>query len=137
MNRQGRATLIAGEIESAQKDDGRAARARPPRVKGERRGPSGKIDAKDAAKVFRRFEGAMKKCYERGLKKRPGIQGKVLLVVRVGSDGKVTQATARGRSLDDKVVQNCMESMAKRMEFPEPKGGVAQLKKPYNFKPDF
>lgn len=127
------ARLAAADIESASKKDDDGAKKtnikRPPKF-------TGAIDAKDASKVFRKFEGAMKKCYERALKKQPGLEGKVTLTVVIDTDGSVKRASARGRTLNSKLVTNCMESLAKRMKFPKPKGGAAQLKKPYVFKPD-
>ena len=126
------ANLAAANIEAALKDD---KDAKPKTRIRSTSSAKGKIDSKDAAKVFRKFEGAMKMCYERALKKSPGIEGKVNLIVVVSEDGSVSRADAKGISLRSSQVSNCMEQLAKRMKFPKPKGGAARVSKPYVFKP--
>jgi hypothetical protein len=125
------ANLAAANIEAALKEGDSKPKTRIRSTSRE----TGSIDSKDAAKVFRKFEGAMKMCYERALKKSPGIEGKVNLSVVVSEDGSVSRADARGVSLKSSQVSNCMEQLAKRMKFPKPKGGAARLNKPYVFKP--
>jgi hypothetical protein len=96
---------------------------------------TGTIDSKDATKVFRDYDGGMKKCYERTLKKNPGLEGQVILTLIVNPDGKVKTARASG-SLDNKEVETCIERLAMEMVFPKPDGGAARLVKPYKFHPD-
>lgn len=120
------ANLAAANIEAALKEGDSKPKTRIRSTSRE----TGSIDSKDAAKVFRKFEGAMKMCYERALKKSPGIEGKVNLSVVVSEDGSVSRADARGVSLKSSQVSNCMEQLAKRMKFPKPKGGAARLNKP-------
>ncbi len=123
--------LAAANIEGAQQEEEPKAR-----IRGNTRPEAtGSIDPKEAAKVFRKYEGAMKKCYERALKKTPGLEGKVTLNVLVAPDGSVKTSRARPISLQSSQVENCMETLAKRMKFPKPKGGVASLNKPYSFQP--
>lgn len=95
---------------------------------------TGTIDAKAAAKVFQSYDGAMRKCYERSLKKSPGLEGKLLLTLIVNPDGKVKSARAGGDLNDE--VETCAERLAAEMTFPKPTGGAARLVKPYKFNPD-
>jgi len=106
-----------------------------PRIKMQDR-VTGSIDAKAAGKVFARYNVAMKRCYERSLKRNPGLEGKVELSLVVNTNGKVKRANAKGRSLRDDMVNKCMEGNAMRMEFPPPKGGIARLSKAYTFTPE-
>jgi outer membrane biosynthesis protein TonB len=94
---------------------------------------TGSIDAKAAAKLFRDYDGAMRKCYERSLKKSPGLEGQVNLSLVVNNDGKVKSARATG-SLNDEVY-TCIERIASEMTFPKPEGGPARVVKPYKFNP--
>lgn len=96
---------------------------------------TGTIDSKAAAKVFRDYDGGMKKCYERTLKKNPGLEGNVLLTLIINPDGKVKSARAGG-NLDNKEVETCVERLAVEMTFPKPEGGAARLVKPYKFSPN-
>jgi hypothetical protein len=106
-----------------------------------RKGPSytncrGKVDAKKVKKVFNRYSSFMKKCYERALKKNPGLEGKVKLSVTVGKDGKVKK-TKVGGSLREPTVAKCMQMEAQKMSFPNPEGGCVLVNKSYTFSPDF
>jgi len=127
------ATLAASNIEAALKnlDSGKKPRPRVAVTK-----EKGKIDPAAANKVFRKFDGAMKKCYERALKASPGLEGKVNLVVVVNTDGSVKSASARQGSLRSPMVSKCIEGLAKRMKFPKPTGGAARLAKGYKFSPE-
>ena len=134
-----KANLVAAQIEAASaepttsNDSGGSSKARNNTPKKEK--ISGTISAAEANKVFRRYDGGMRKCYERSLKKRPGLRGKVKLSVVVGSSGKVSRVNANSVSLRDGNVNSCMETLAKRMTFPPPKGGAASLIKTYSFEP--
>lgn len=127
------ARLVASQIEAANK--GATTKSTKTRIKTGTSKETGTLDPKEANKIFRRFDGAMKKCYERALKKRPGLEGKVKLLVVVGSSGSVTRAKASGLSMQDSSVNNCMEALTPRMKFPKPKGGAARISKTYSFSP--
>ncbi len=123
-----RATLIAGSVEGLKKAPDTPKATIKKTVKA-----TGRIDPKEASKVFRDYNGAMRKCYERALKRSPGLEGRVSLNLLVGSNGTVKSASTRGLNSD---VGKCMKLVAKRMKFPAPKGGAAKINKPYNFTPD-
>ena len=130
------ARLVASQIEASRTAVTKSTTTTKTRIKtGGESKDTGKISASDAERVFRKFDGAMKKCYERALKKRPGLEGKVQLMVVVGASGSVIRANASGVSLKDSSVNNCMEALTPRMKFPKPEGGNAKLQKVYNFSP--
>lgn len=93
----------------------------------------GRIDPKAASKVFRNFNIAMKRCYERALKRNPGLEGGVMLTVRVGTNGKVISSRASAASLNDRMVFTCMEALTRKMTFPKPDGGTATVRKKFKF----
>ncbi len=93
---------------------------------------TGSLAAKDLGKVFRKHQGAMRKCYERQLKADPALAGKVNLFVRINGTGKVSTAKASGLSSK---VHRCMVNEAKSMKFPAPDGGSVSVNKPYRFSP--
>jgi hypothetical protein len=96
---------------------------------------TGNINAADAAAVFKKYDLEMQRCYERALKKNPGLAGRVNLTLIVNIDGKVRSSSARSNEMDNKEVFNCMERLAADMAFPKPDGGAARLSKPYTFNP--
>lgn len=129
-----RAVLVASEIEAASKQT--TATTTRPKIRKTSSKYTGKIDPKAANKVFRDFNIAMKRCYERALKRNRGLEGKVLLSVRVSPEGKVAGAKASPVSMRDGMVFKCMETLTKKMKFPKPDGGMALVRKTYTFRPD-
>lgn len=98
---------------------------------------TGKIDTRAVKRIFDQNNGAMRKCYERVLKANPGLEGKITLEVKIRSNGTVASATARGISLDNAAINDCMERQAMSMKFPEPQGGSVRVTNPYTFRPEF
>lgn len=92
-------------------------------------------DTSALKKAFNIHNGAMRKCYERVLKMQPGLEGKVKLTVKIGTDGKVDWAKAKGRSLNHPKINDCMERQARTIEFPKPTGGAVIVANPYTFTP--
>jgi len=131
LNDSARATASAMEA-LAKKPDTK------PRIKKPRpEKATGKIEDTAALKrAFNKHNGAMRKCYERVLKMEPGLEGKVKLTVKIGSDGKVDWAKAKGRSLNHPKVNDCMEQQARTIKFPEPSGGAVIVANPYTFTPE-
>lgn len=127
------ARAVAGEIEAAQA----AKKPKNPTPKIKDEPETGKLQKAELNKVFNIHAEAMKSCYERSLKKSPGLSGKVRLELLVRSSGDVKSANARGVSLQDSAVQSCMERQAMTMKFPEPEGGALRVNKTYSFTPDF
>lgn len=97
---------------------------------------TGKLAKAQLNKVFNVHADAMKKCYERSLKKMPGLQGKVRVNLRIKPDGVVETVNVRGLSLNDPTVLGCMEREAQTMKFPEPDGGSVRVVKVYSFFPE-
>lgn len=97
---------------------------------------TGQLAKEKLNKVFNIHSGAMKTCYERALKKSPGLQGKVRLEILIASTGSVRSAKVRGLSLSNSAIENCMERQATTMKFPEPDGGAVRVNKIYSFFPE-
>ena len=66
-------------------------------------------------------------CYERALKTKPGLRGKVNINFVVATDGKVVHAEAGGGddALADEPTVDCILAAIRKLEFPQPKGGTA------------
>ena len=129
------ARAVAGEIEAELAKRPKPKKPARPKIKDEPE--TGKLARAQLNKVFSEHGAAMKSCYERSLKRTPGLMGKVRLELLVKSDGDVRTATARGISLRDDAVSSCMERQALTMKFPPPEGGALRVNKTYSFTPDF
>ena len=127
------ARSTAGELEAV------AEKPQRPRIRKnvQKEKETGKLSKAELNKVFAIHDSAMKKCYERVLKSKPGLMGKVRLELFIRSNGDVGSASVRGLSLKDDSVHSCMERQAKTMKFPEPKGGAVRVTKTYSFSPEF
>ena len=126
------ASAVAGAIEAEN-----ASKPAPPKPKIKDEPETGTLQKAQLNKVFNMHADAMKSCYERSLKRSPGLAGKVRLEVVIGSNGSVRSANARGLSLKDDNVTSCMERQAATMKFPEPEGGAVRVNKSFTFTPDF
>ncbi len=124
---------VAAEME-ALANEPKKPKVRKPRVA---EPETGKLAAAAIQKVFRLNDSAFKKCYERSLKKNPGLEGKVKLSIVIQSDGTVSSSQVSPVSLRDALVNDCMERQAKTMKFPKPEGGSVRVNKSYTFTPDF
>ncbi len=127
------ARALSGEIEAA--TAAKKPKKPTPRLKDEPE--TGKLQKAELNKVFDIHAEAMKTCYERSLKRSPGLMGKVRLELLIRSSGEVRNANARGISLRDEHVSTCMERQAMTMKFPEPDGGALRVNKTYSFTPAF
>ncbi len=90
----------------------------------------GSLDPSVIAKEIRSRLGAIKACYEAGLKRNPNIGGKVQLRFEVSSVGKVTSAEIENDTMHDEEVASCITSRVKTWRFPAPAGGSVQFSYP-------
>ena len=93
----------------------------------------GSLDPSIIAKEIRSRLGAIKACYEAGLKRNPNIGGKVQLRFEVSSVGKVTSADIENDTMHDDEVAGCIKSRVMTWRFPAPAGGSVQFSYPFIF----
>jgi hypothetical protein len=93
----------------------------------------GSLDPSIIAKEIRSRLGAIKACYEAGLKRNPNIGGKVQLRFEISSVGKVTSAEIENDTMHDEEVASCITSRVKTWRFPAPAGGSVQFSYPFIF----
>lgn len=126
-----RATTAA--MEALDVEPEKATARKPPK----KQEPTGSIDTRELKRAFNRNNAAMQKCYERVLKKEPGLEGKISLQVKIKSNGELDWARAKGQSLNNATINECMERQARSIKFPKPSGGSVIVANPYTFTPDF
>lgn len=93
----------------------------------------GSLDPSVIAREIRGRLGAIKACYEAGLKRNPNIGGKLQLRFEISSVGKVTSADIENDTMHDEEVASCIKSRVQTWRFPAPSGGSVQFSYPFIF----
>jgi len=75
-------------------------------------------------------------CYERELKARPNLSGKIVVKFVIAKDGTVSSADIKESTLDLPDMESCVLDVIRQMAFPEPKGGgIVIVSYPFLFRP--
>lgn len=82
------------------------------------------LDRSQIDEVIRRNLGQVRFCYEQGLQKNAGLNGRVVIGFVVGATGAVTSSQVGSSSMGDKLVEECIAMRLKTWKFPIPQGGV-------------
>jgi len=96
---------------------------------------TGGLSRQVISRVVSRKRGAIGACYRQGLASNPGLQGRVLVKLVIGSSGAVTSARDAGSSLPDRRVVNCVVGHMRALTFPAPQGGSATILYPVDLRP--
>jgi hypothetical protein len=130
-----KATRRAGSRAKARRAGGREAKpAIRPSSPGVRR-IAGGLPRQLISQVVGRKRGAIGACYRKGLASNPGLKGRVLVKLVIGSSGVVTSATDAGSSLPDRRVVACIVGQMRTLAFPAPQGGNATVVYPFDLGP--
>ena len=104
-------------------------------VKSEAPGVDGPLDPSLVSKEVRTRIGAIKACYERALKRRAGLSGRVKVRWTITSAGMVTNVEIDEDTVGDAEVSSCMKGLVGRWRFPAPSGGSVEVFYPFIFEP--
>lgn len=94
-------------------------------------GKGGQIDKKAVSRVLRRRSGAVKRCYEKALKRNEGVNGKLVVKFQIGSAGRITRIKVVKNGTGDSGVASCITSAMKGWRFPIPEGGPVTFSFPF------
>ncbi len=106
------------------------------RVKAAPPGPQiglGTLSPRAIASVIKRRRGEIEGCYERGLKRRPGLKGKLRVQFTVQASGRVRGARLLEDSMGDAGVARCILGKLGRWRFRKPEGGSVTFAFPFVF----
>jgi outer membrane biosynthesis protein TonB len=95
----------------------------------------GNMDAALIDQVVKQHLNQYRYCYQRELQKDYGLSGKVTLKWIIASDGSVSSANVKRETIENSAVTRCMVNVARRMQFPQPKGGIVIVSYPFLFSP--
>jgi len=93
----------------------------------------GSLDPSVIAREIKGRLGAVKACYESGLKRNPNIGGKIQLRFEISAVGKVTSAEIENDTMGDSEVASCIKQRVASWRFPAPAGGSVQFSYPFIF----
>jgi hypothetical protein len=94
----------------------------------------GDLDKDIIRRYIRRQIARIRYCYEKQLKTKPGLSGKVTVRFVLGDQGKVIEATASG--LGNAAVETCVAEVIRSIEFPATRsGGQVVINYPFLFQP--
>ena len=80
--------------------------------------------------------GRIRYCYESGLARDPGLQGKLAVKFTIAPDGSVCRASRRSGDISDPRVVGCVLRRFMSMRFPAPQGdGIVIVSYPFAFLP--
>lgn len=88
---------------------------------------------KDIQRVVKARARGIKYCYEKELKTKPEMSGKLMVSWRIGLDGKVMKPRVESNTLGSKKVAGCVTRSIQRWRFPPPEGGMCQVRYPFVF----
>ncbi|MCA9669821.1 MAG: AgmX/PglI C-terminal domain-containing protein [Myxococcales bacterium] len=94
---------------------------------------SGEINRSSLGRYLRRAARGVKACYQRGLKRNPGLGGKLNVVIEVNTLGKVAAVSIDKDTIGDAGVAACVKRVIRRQRFPPAKGGTAEIIVPFVF----
>lgn len=83
---------------------------------------------------IKRNSAQVKACYERELKKNPGLAGKIAMAFTIAADGTVRAAKATRNSTGSMPLARCVASRVKGWVFPQAEGAT-EVEYPFVFEP--
>lgn len=96
----------------------------------------GALDKSEVEAVVKRNRAQIQYCYQRELTKNPNLAGSVTTKFVVASDGTVSAASTKKTTLNNALVEGCINGRFMRFQFPKPKGGgIAIVSYPFVFSP--
>jgi hypothetical protein len=93
----------------------------------------GSLDRSVVAKEVRTRIGAIKACYERALKRKPDLAGKVKMRWTISAAGTVSAVEVEEDRLGDAEVASCIKGLVSRWRFLAPSGGSVDVVYPFVF----
>ncbi len=94
---------------------------------------SGRLPPEAIQRIVRQNFGRLRMCYQRGLERDPGLEGRVAVKFVIDREGEVSMASVAERSLDDESVAQCVARTFHTMSFPKPEGGIVTVVYPIVF----
>ena len=85
--------------------------------------PTGSLDKEIIRRVIRSHIDEVKACYEKELKTKPTLAGRIMVQFTIAATGQVIASVLQRSTMDDARVENCIVQAVRGWEFPKPLGG--------------
>ncbi len=95
----------------------------------------GRLPRETVQGIIRRNFGRFRACYIDGLRQKPGIKGRVVVEVEIGTDGRVALARAASSEIAHPPFVACVVRAFEAIEFPASPGGAVRAVYPLAFGP--
>lgn len=96
----------------------------------------GTIDRNGIIRVIQQNKAVIRRCYERELRFKKSLSGRLMVNFIIGEQGRVTSASIdkSQSTLNNEGVESCLANEIKTFKFPDPPAGsIAEIKYPFNF----
>lgn len=94
----------------------------------------GSLDRSIIDRIVRQHLTQIRYCYQKELNKNPKLFGKLKVKFTISKDGSVSQASMAQTTLQNPIVEECINEQFRRMRFPPPKGGgIVVVQYPFVF----
>lgn len=94
---------------------------------------NGRLPPEAIQRVVRQSFGRLRACYETGLARDPGLEGRVSVKFVIDRSGSVALAAPMENSTGDAAVGACVTRAYSAMTFPQPEGGIVTVVYPVVF----
>ncbi len=84
----------------------------------------GQLDEEVVRKIAQNNQASLKYCFQKAQMRNPNLQGKIVVEIVVGADGKVSNVSVKDSTIDDHEMVGCVLRMIRRWRFPAPGGEV-------------
>ena len=91
------------------------------------------LDARTIQKVVSSKRASVRLCYEKSLKAKENLQGKLKVTLVVEPGGRVSKASIGSSSFRGSVVGNCILSSVRKWRFPRFAGSAQEIELPFVF----
>ncbi|MDC0677536.1 AgmX/PglI C-terminal domain-containing protein [Sorangium atrum] len=110
-------------------------RTRAPQVRMGATQVSGRLPPEVIQRIVRQNFGRFRLCYERGLQRDEGLQGRVTVRFTIDPSGALANARDGGSDLPDSATVSCVVRAFRDLTFPAPEGGSVDVVYPILFTP--
>ncbi len=93
----------------------------------------GKIDQDEVMKAAESAYPRMERCYDRALKLRPRLKGRVVLFWAIQTSGRAIRARRAGGTIQNRPFARCLAGAISGTRFPRPTGRAALVRLPFIF----
>jgi TonB family protein len=80
--------------------------------------------------------GEVKYCFQRGLSKKPTLEGQVMVQFVIGASGEVFEPKVQSSSLNHSETEECIINRVRSWRFPPPEGGRTVVTYPFAMRSD-